>query len=127
MTDGHQPPRSFMIHPLCLTWCDGLDVEEALLRVGGLPQTITHHNFPDTVKAAYDALPQNSGSAFTGKLGRWTLIVEPNGFQGSRLPVLADLSSDGRAMSVLWTVNGDAQIAYAERGRIIAVIDGPVQ
>lgn len=123
MTDDHQSPQSFMIHPLCLTWCDGIDVEEALLRIGGLPQTITRRDLPETISAAYDALPQYSGSALTGKLGQWTLIVEPNGFQGSRLPVLADLSSDGRAMSVFWNVNGDAQIAYAERGRIIAVID----
>lgn len=113
----------FMSHPLCLTWCDGLDVEESLLRIGGLPQTITSRDFPETVEAAYSALPQHSGAALSGKLGQWILIVEPNGFQGSRLPVLADLSSEGRAMSVVWNVNGDAQIAYAERGRIIAVID----
>ncbi|WP_188196039.1 DUF6461 domain-containing protein [Nonomuraea sp. SYSU D8015] len=123
MTDDHQPPGSFMTHPLCLTWCDGIDVEEALLRIGGLPQTITRRDFPETVATAYDVLPHHSGSALSGKLGQWTLIVEPNGFQGSRLPVLADLSSEGQAMSVFWNVNGDAQIAYAERRRIIAVID----
>ncbi|MFC4590632.1 DUF6461 domain-containing protein [Sphaerisporangium corydalis] len=123
MPDDHQPPPSFMTHSLCLTWCDGLDSEEALLRIGGLPQTISRRSLPETVTAAHDALPQYSGSALTGKLGQWNLIVEPNGFQGSRLPVLADLSSDGQAMSVFWNVNGDAQIAYAERGRIIAVID----
>jgi hypothetical protein len=37
--------------------------------------------------------------------------------------VLADLSSEGQAISVFWNVNGDAQIAYAERRRVIAVID----
>jgi hypothetical protein len=123
MTDDPQPSDSFMVHPLCLTWCDGHDVEEALLRVGGLSQTIARRDFSETVAAAYDALPQYSGSALAGKMGQWTLIVEPNGSQGSRLPVLADLSSESRAMSVFWNVNGDAQIAYAERGRIIAVID----
>ena len=72
--------------------------------------------------AAYDALPQLSGAALAGKLGQWTLVVEPNGFQGSRLPLLADLASAGRAMSVFWNVNGGAQIAYAEHERITAVI-----
>jgi hypothetical protein len=39
---------------------------------------------------------------------RRSLIVEPNGFQGARLPVLADPSSERRAMSVFWNVAGDA-------------------
>jgi hypothetical protein len=123
MTGDHQPLDSYMAHPLCLTWCHGLDDEETLLRIGGLPDTIARRDFLETVTAAYDALPQLSGAALAGKLGQWTLIIEPNGFQGSRLPLLADLSSDGRAMSIFWNVNGDAQITYAEHGRIIAVID----
>ncbi|MFI6505943.1 DUF6461 domain-containing protein [Nonomuraea typhae] len=112
-----------LTHPLCVTWCHGLNDEQALLRIGGLPQTMAHRGFNEAVTAAYDALPHHAGCALAGKLGQWTVLIEPNGFQGARLPLLADLSQGGQALSIFWNDKGDARIAYAERGRLIAAVD----
>ncbi|MDP9870217.1 MULTISPECIES: DUF6461 domain-containing protein [Streptosporangium] len=109
--------------PLCVTWVEGLSVEEALLRVGRREDGMAERTFAQTVRAAYDAMPTYAGAALVGRLGKWVALIEPNGFQGSRLSVLSELSRKGRALSVFWNVNSEAQIAYAECGRVLANFD----
>ncbi|MER6827292.1 DUF6461 domain-containing protein [Streptosporangium sp. NPDC000563] len=109
--------------PMCLIWCAGIGVDEVLSEVGGQSHTVVRRSFRQTSEAAYDAMPQQAGAVLAGRLGDWVLAIEPNGFQGSRLNVLANLSRDGRALSVFWNASGDAQIAYAEQGRVLATVD----
>lgn len=112
-----------MPHLSYLTWCDGPEAEDALLRIGGLPDTIAHRTIFETVTAAYAARPETTGPLTRESWGPGTLVPEPNGFQSSRLPLPAGLSRDGRATSVSRNANGDAQIVHTEYGRLVTVID----
>ncbi|WP_220182956.1 DUF6461 domain-containing protein [Sphaerisporangium album] len=109
--------------PLCITWVEDLPAADALAAAGRREDGMGSRTYAETVQAAYDAIPVHAGAALAGALGEWTVLVEPNGFQGSRPDVLTGLSRRGRALSVFWNANGDGQLAYAEHGRLLAVFD----
>ncbi|MFF4414593.1 DUF6461 domain-containing protein [Streptosporangium sp. NPDC001559] len=109
--------------PLCVTWIECMPATEALVAAGGQEDGSGRRTFTRTVQAAYDALPARAGAAMAGSLGSWTVLVEPNGFQGTRPEVLARLTRQGRALSVFWNDNGDGQLAYAEHGRVLITAD----
>ncbi|MFG1960029.1 DUF6461 domain-containing protein [Nonomuraea sp. NPDC049028] len=109
--------------PLCVTWIECMPANEALVAAGGQEDGSGRRTFAQTVQAAYDALPARAGAAMAGSLGSWTVLVEPNGFQGTRPEVLARLARQGRALSVFWNANGDGQLAYAEHGRVLVTAD----
>lgn len=52
-------------------------------------------------------------------LGSWLLVVEPNGWQGSRPEVLRRVSVGGRAVSAYWNVNASARFSYVVDGRLL--------
>jgi hypothetical protein len=79
--------------------------------------------YAQTVQLAYDAVPAHNGAAMAGSCGPWTVLLEPNGYQGSRPEIVSQLSRQGRALSVLWNANNDGHLAYAERGNVLTVID----
>ncbi|MFC4008586.1 DUF6461 domain-containing protein [Nonomuraea purpurea] len=109
--------------PLCVTWVEDLSAADVLAAAGQQEESTGSRTYEQTVQAAYDAMPAHAGAALAGVLGKWTVLVEPNGFQGSRPEVLARLSRDGRALSVFWNANADGQLVYAEYGRVLAVIE----
>ncbi|MET8339542.1 DUF6461 domain-containing protein [Streptosporangium canum] len=109
--------------PLCVTWIECMPATEALVAAGGQEDGSGRRTFAQTVQAAYDALPARAGAAMAGSLGSWTVLVEPNGFQGTRPEVLARLARQRRALSVFWNANGDGQLAYAEHGRVLVTAD----
>ncbi|MBA2892113.1 DUF6461 domain-containing protein [Nonomuraea soli] len=109
--------------PLCVTWIESMSVTETLVTAGGQAGGSGRRTFAQTVQAAYDALPGWPGAAIAGSLGSWTVLVEPNGFQGSRPEVLSRLAQQGRALSVFWNANGDGQLAYAEDAHVLAMVD----
>jgi hypothetical protein len=55
----------------------------------------------------------------------WSLAVEHNGWQGSRLEVLRRLSAGTRAVSVFWNVNGVTRFRYVVDGVVMTGIDPP--
>lgn len=109
--------------PLCVTWIEDLSPVEVLVAAGRRDDGAGDRTYEQTVQAAYDAMPAHAGAALAGRLGRWTVLVEPNGFQGSRPEVLSGLSNRGRALSAFWNGNGDGQLVYAEHGQVLAVLD----
>ncbi|MER6172441.1 DUF6461 domain-containing protein [Streptosporangium sp. NPDC001681] len=109
--------------PLCVTWIEILPAADALVTVGQREDGMGKRTYAQTVQAAYDALPVHAGAVMAGSRGRWTVLVEPNGFQGSRPGVLSQLSRQGRALSVFWNDNGDGQLAYAEHGHVLTMMD----
>ncbi|SNR97115.1 hypothetical protein SAMN05216276_100250 [Streptosporangium subroseum] len=109
--------------PLCITWVEDLPATDVLAAAGRREDGVGSRTYAETVQAAYDAIPVHAGAALAGPLGEWTVLVEPNGFQGSRPDVLTGLSRRGRALSVFWNANGDGQLVYAEHGRLLTVLD----
>ncbi|MGW0912332.1 DUF6461 domain-containing protein [Streptomyces sp. NPDC002784] len=55
--------------------------------------------------------------------GSTVVILENNGYQGSREEVLRPLSQLGRAASAFWNVNAHSQLSLAEEGLILSSFD----
>ena len=56
-------------------------------------------------------------------LGSWLLVVEVNGWQGSRPEVLRRVSAGSRAVSAYWNVNGTTRFSYAADGRVLTAFE----
>lgn len=54
------------------------------------------------------------------------IAVEYNGWEGRRSPLLRACSTDGRTASAYWSANGIVEAHLAERGRLVAIIEGGV-
>ncbi|GAA1657236.1 DUF6461 domain-containing protein [Actinoplanes couchii] len=52
--------------------------------------------------------------------GDAVVVVEFNGYYGSRAPVLQAASGRGRAASMFWNVNAVTRLSFAERGELLA-------
>jgi hypothetical protein len=57
------------------------------------------------------------------EVGEWLLVVEVNGWQGSRPEVLRRVSAAGRAVSVYWNVNATTRFSYAVSGRLLTAFE----
>ncbi|MFI6089175.1 DUF6461 domain-containing protein [Streptomyces sp. NPDC051218] len=55
--------------------------------------------------------------------GSAVVVVESNGYQGSREEVLRPLSQLGRAASAFWNVNAHSQLSLAEDGLVLSSFD----
>jgi hypothetical protein len=104
----------------CLTFIRGVDDAEALRRLGALPDTVATrtwsdigdlHNFDDGYPEMALALP----------LGTWTVVFEPNGFNGVHLA--ATVSHETEAISVLRHDYASPTFAYAVDGELITHFD----
>lgn len=104
----------------CLTFIRDVDPAEALRRLGALPDTVAQrtwseigalHNFDDGYPEMASALP----------LGTWTVVFEPDGFNGSHLT--ATLSRGTEAVSVLRHDYASPAFTYAVDGELITHFD----
>lgn len=104
----------------CLTFVREVDEAEALRRMGGLPDTIATrtpydigdlHNFDDGYPTAASVL----------RLGNWTVVFEPGGFEGAQL--LAAMSYGTEAVSVLRHDYASPEFGYAVDGEVITQFD----
>lgn len=57
------------------------------------------------------------------ELGSWLLVVEVNGWQGSRPEVLRRVCAGGRAASAYWNVNGTTRFSYAADGQVLTAFE----
>jgi hypothetical protein len=53
----------------------------------------------------------------------WVLVIEVNGWQGSRPEVLRRVSADTQAVSVFWNVNGQTWFSYAAAGEVVGAFE----
>src|ERR1700691_3663128 len=56
-------------------------------------------------------------------VGEWLLVVEVNGWQGSRPEVLRRVSAGGRVVSVYWNVNATTRFSYAVSGQLLTAFE----
>lgn len=104
----------------CLTFVKGLDEGEALRRMGGLPDTVAVRTLAD-VGQLHDFDHGYPGVASALPLGSWTVVFEPNGFEGSHL--VAALSRGAEAVSVLRHDYAYHSFDYAVDGQLITGFD----
>jgi hypothetical protein len=102
----------------CFTALVGVDADEAVTRLGGLPETERQATFEE----AFNPYPDAQFLVFDG-LPPGVLLAENNGWEGSR-PELADaLSGGGKLATVYWSVNADMSFLYAVDGVLLTLFD----
>ncbi|MEV0821307.1 DUF6461 domain-containing protein [Nonomuraea rubra] len=111
--------------PTCITWIGGLPLPECVRRFGGDPLRTREADFEDVYEEGHDLGPGNprESAILLDQQGDWVVVVEPASHRGMSSALLRRLSSDGAALSVYWTVNGDAYVNYAERGHVLHTFD----
>jgi Family of unknown function (DUF6461) len=106
---------------VCLTFVEGLSPEQVERRLGADPGSRRSTTFEQAVEDQ-----DFVGERFAiqvGVIDGWTVLVEPNGYVCSQDAVLADLSTEGRAVMVFWNVNLDSRFGYAREGVLVRVFD----
>lgn len=104
----------------CLTYLKDVDETEALLRMGGLPDTFATRTPRDYVAAHhFDHGYPDMASAL--RMGDWTLLVEPRGWQGANLT--RTLSLGTAAVSVLRHDHACHAFEYAVDGELVLGFD----
>ena len=97
----------------CLTYLKGVPAREALLRMGGCPDTFEDRTVADLGSLDAVALP----------LGAWTVVIEPGGFRGADHALLETASRGAEAVSVLRHDQASAHFGYAVDGTTVAGFD----
>ena len=102
----------------CITIVTGLDASEAVRRLGGNLATERASTFDD----AFNAYPETQHVLFD-ELPNGVVLVENNGWEGSRPEVASKLSRESVLVSVYWSVNSDMSFMYAVDGDVVAWFD----
>ncbi|WP_205717424.1 DUF6461 domain-containing protein [Actinomadura soli] len=103
----------------CLTFLKGVDETEALSRLGGLPDTLRPRTLEEAGEAYLSYEAGYAEFAFALNLGDWTVLIEPDGFQGSLIEPLAALSRGTEAVAVQRHDYADHAFRYAVDGTLV--------
>ncbi len=107
----------------CLTFVKGVDEAEALRRMGGYADTSARRTGAELgeLMGDFDAgFPQMAAAL---SLGAWSVVIEPEGFEGSDVDLLESVSRGTEALSVLRHDYASPQVAYAVDGVAVAGFD----
>lgn len=104
----------------CLTFIRGVDGQEALRRMGGLADTVATRTWADLGELHnFDAgYPMVAGAL---PLAGWTVVFEPNGFEGAHLT--AEVSRGTEAVAVLRHDYASPTFSYAVAGEVVTEFD----
>jgi hypothetical protein len=100
----------------CLTVATGSDLERVVRSFGADPRHSVAREEVDL--SDHDAVAARAS-------GVGVVLVEDNGFAGSRSEVLKAASRRGKAASILWNVNGLALFSCASRGKVVCSLEVP--
>lgn len=108
----------------CLTFVRGVDETEALLRMGGLADTMRPRSLADVGEEmwSHDAGYPRIAQALS--VGSWTVIIEPSGFEGADVQLLNAVSRGTEAVSVLRHDYAEHNFAYSEEGTLVTELAG---
>ncbi|MFI0366950.1 DUF6461 domain-containing protein [Actinomadura sp. 1N219] len=107
----------------CLTFLKGVDETEALSRLGGLPDTLRPRTLAEAGEASMSYEAGYAEFAFALDLGGWTVLIEPNGFQGSLQEPLTALSHGTEAVAVQRHDYADHAFRYAVDGTLVTAFE----
>lgn len=100
----------------CLTFVKGLDESQALLRLGGRPETVRMRT-PEELDSA------DAGMAVALPSGSWTVVIEPRGGHGAEDAALLAVSQGTAAVAVLRHDDAAPHFGYAVDATMIAAFD----
>lgn len=107
----------------CLTFLKGVGAPEALLRMGGCPDTFRNRTGTELGEAAESFDAGFPAMAMALPLGAWTVVIEPDGFEGADDALLEAASRGTEAVSVLRHDYASAHFGYAVDGTTVAGFD----
>lgn len=102
----------------CVTLVAAADADEVVRGFGGDPAGARRTSIAELEMASVD-----EPAVAVRDLGSWLLVVEVNGWQGSRPEVLRRVSAGGRAVSAYWNVNLTTRFSYAVDGRVLTAFE----
>jgi hypothetical protein len=104
--------HSWLANGACVTVVRGLDLAGTVSAFGGDPSV-----GPIPLHTVYAGVEPDV--AAIGVLDDVVVVVEPNGFAGSRPEVLRLASAAGPAASVFWNINLHTRFSYAVDGQVV--------
>ncbi|MGI5351198.1 DUF6461 domain-containing protein [Streptomyces sp. CA-250714] len=109
----------------CITAVRGADVTEVIRLFGGDPdQAVRRTLGEDLLEELFDGSDRETSPIAVAQAGPAVVVVEYNGFQGSREEVLRPLSRlGGRAASAYWNDDALSQLALAEDGLVLSAFE----
>jgi Family of unknown function (DUF6461) len=103
----------------CLTFVKDVGETEALGRLGALPGELRPRTLDEATEASGSFEAGYPEFAFALNLGDWTVLIEPDGFQGGLAGPLAALSRGTEAVSVQRHDYADHGFSYAVDGTLV--------
>ncbi|MGP3990214.1 DUF6461 domain-containing protein [Streptomyces sp. 3N207] len=109
----------------CITAVRGADVADVIRLFGGDPDRAVQRVLgEDLLEELFDGTDRETSPIAVAQAGPAVVVVEYNGFQGSREEVLRPLSRlGGRAASAYWNDDALSQLALAEDGRVLSAFE----
>lgn len=95
----------------CISYLKGVPPEEALRRIGAVPDRIRPFPVADALEEQADNGDAEPLTAHAVQKGEWTVLVEPSGCQGID-PSVAERASAGTEMVAVWALNANAETAF---------------
>ncbi|MCC8247027.1 DUF6461 domain-containing protein [Saccharothrix luteola] len=118
--DAYPGDERVLSEVFCLTFVKGVDETEALRRMGGLPDTVATRTVAD-IGDLHDFDHGYPTVASALSLGTWTVVFEPNGFEGSSL--VEAVSRGTEAVCVLRHDYASPAFGYAVDGELVTEFD----
>lgn len=115
--------RSSINEAACLTLVRGAEIDRVANAFGAVTGQMRTYDFGEYCEEAF-ALYENYSLIGVRTLGDWLLVVEDNGFQGSRNEVLRRVSEGTEAVSVYWNVAGLTRFSHATQGEVRTAFEG---
>ncbi|MFI6514637.1 DUF6461 domain-containing protein [Spirillospora sp. NPDC050679] len=103
----------------CLTFVKNVGAAEALRRMGALPETVRTRSLEEGWEAQTSYEAGYPDLAWALDLGDWTVVIEPNGFNGTFASCLPALSQGTEAVSVLRHDYAEDTFDYAVDGTVV--------
>lgn len=107
----------------CITWIRGAALHDVVRGFGGDHGRLTELTWNEACEEAYGFDEDAGAIILLASHGDSTVVVEPVGFRGSDSALLRELSAEGEALSLRWTVNHDVGVSYAARGKLVTAFD----
>jgi hypothetical protein len=101
----------------CLTFVRGSDIGLVAKAFGAVVERVRRLDFEEFCEEAF-AHHEKHPVIGLQRIGDWVLVVEDNGFEGSRTEVLRRVSARSEAVSVFWNVNSLTHFNHAAGGEV---------
>ncbi|QUH04609.1 hypothetical protein HUO13_30975 [Saccharopolyspora erythraea] len=128
---SHEAERFGWIHhstiqeAACLTFVRGTDIDPVAEAFGAVSDYARELDFDEFCEESFAHHEQYSMIGIQ-VLGEWSLVVEDNGWQGTRDEVLRRVSAGTEAVSAFWNVDRLTRFSYAVDGELWTAFEAPL-